>query len=187
MIKKIFAGLCLLGMSSGAFATTQGVLDINDGVWDGCGASSGVGCAFESIQFTVDADGAYTLTTLYAGDTTLDENLDGYIYVYENSFDSTDNGVSAIASDDDYSGDFGCVGPNCSQVMVGLTAGTSYFLVITSFDDAPSSFGQNEGPWEIVGADGPGNVTFKAPVPVPGALLLMASGLLGLGAARRKS
>lgn len=188
MIKRLLAGAALMALASTSFANTTGSLDGTDPIWDGCGSSTATGCFYDAIEFNVSATGSYSFTTFYPGDTTIDENLDGFLFIFEGIFDPADPGAS-IAADDDYSGDFGCTGANCSQIgSVDLTAGTSYFLVISSFTNAPTSFGQPTGPWEIVDASGAGDVKFKtAVVPVPAALWLMGSGLLGLAALRRRS
>ena len=130
-------------------------------------------CFYDTVEFTVDTDGLYTFDGFYPGDTSIDENLDGYLILYANSFDPTDAGTNIIASDDDGPG-----GSNTSQILdVSLMAGTSYFMVVTSFSDAPTSFGQPTGPWELSG-EGAGNITVGRDVPAPATLWLA---LLGLG------
>ncbi|MEM9055992.1 MAG: VPLPA-CTERM sorting domain-containing protein [Pseudomonadota bacterium] len=177
------AGLLAFGTAS-ASATYSGDTSLDaDGIWDNPLTVACAACAFDVQEFTVDADGLYTIDAFYPGDAANDENLDGYLILYEGSFDPLDGSTGIIADDDDGPG-----GPTTSQIAdVSLTAGTSYFLVTTAFSDAPTTFGQPAGVFENTIA-GDGNVTLVgAPIPAPAALWLLGSALIGLGAARRKA
>ncbi len=184
MIRKTLAAIALLSLSSTAFSAhiVSGSLDASDPTWDGCGSSLATGCYYDVVEFNVSASGLYTFDAFYAGDTSIDENLDGIIEIYEGGFDPLAPGVGGIAFDDDGPG-----GSNTSQILdVSLSAGTTYFMVISSFTNVANSFGQPTGPWEVTGV-GAGDVTFKTTViPVPAAVWLFVSGLAGLGALRRR-
>ena len=159
--------------------TVSGSLDPSDPTWDGCGSFSATGCNYDVVQFSVSVDGAYDFDAFYDGDTSLDLNLDGILEIYEGSFDPLSPGLGSIAFDDDGPG-----GSNTSQILgLGLTAGTTYFAVISSFSDIPTSFGQPNGPWELT-IEGPGDVSV---IPIPAAGWLMISALAGLGLWRRRS
>lgn len=175
-------GLLAFGNAS-ASASYSGVLDGSSPTFQNPLSGTCASCAYDVQAFTVDTDGLYTIDAFYPGDTGLDENLDGYLILYADGFDPMDAATGIIGSDDDGPG-----GSNTSQILdIALTAGTTYFLVTTSFDDAPTSFGQNLGPFENTIA-GAGNVTLVgAPIPVPAAVWLLGSALIGLGATRRKA
>ncbi len=182
-ILSLMALACTLALTATAgAATTSGSLDLSDPTWGGCGSTVPLSCNYDVVEFTVDTTGLYTIDTFYPGDVPADENLDGYIRVFESAFDPANDGIDQIAFDDDGPG-----GQNTSQILdLTLTAGTSYFLVVTSFTDVPTIFGQPNGAWEA-DANGVGEVTFAAPIPVPAAVWLMMSGLIGLIAMRRRS
>ncbi len=182
-MKKILALLaltCSFALSATVSANSfSGSLDPTDPTWGGCGSTTVVACNYDVLEFTVDETGLYNVDAFYPGDVDLDLNLDGFIAIFEGSFDPAGDGAGAIASDDDGPG-----GSNTSQILdLSLTAGTTYFLVVTSFSDVPTSFGQPNGAWEAT-FDGPGKVTA---VPVPAAIWFMMSGLIGLFAAKRRS
>lgn len=174
--------LAVAGVSHAGMATITGSLDTTDPQWNGCGSSLATGCYYDFYEFTVTLNGAYNFNAFYPGDTSIDENLDGIIEIYQGSFDPTQPGVNAIGFDDDGPG-----GSNTSQILgLGLTAGTTYIYVQSSFSDVATSFGQPTGPYEMT-IDGPGdiNVGNGTDVPAPGMLFLLVSGLFGLGLLRR--
>ncbi|MEM6640457.1 MAG: VPLPA-CTERM sorting domain-containing protein [Pseudomonadota bacterium] len=177
MLKKVLATVGVTALAHAASANMiSGSLENTDPTWDGCGSGAATGCFYDVVEFTVDADGLYTFDAFYPGDTGLDENLDGVLEIYEGSFDPLAPG--GIAFDDDGPG-----GSNTSQILdVDLDAGVTYFAVISSFSNAPTSFGQATGDWEL-SASGAGNVTF---VPVPAAVWMMLSALGALGFTRRR-
>lgn len=183
-------GLVAAGTVAGAaMADTvmfSGALEDGDTTW--LGAGNDTLTFYDVIEITVDADGEYGFYSFYPGDVGLDENMDGYIRLYESSFDPSDPDAN-VAEDDDYTDgdvalldpfDDGAVGQNASGLSFSLTAGTSYFLAQTSFSDVPTSFGQPTGAYESV-ITGPGAITI---VPAPAALA--AFGLAGLAAGRRR-
>ncbi len=180
MLKKLLAVTAMLALSNFALAATtvSGSLDASDPTWDGCGTSAAVGCNYDTVVFTVDTSGAYNFDAFYPGDVDLDLNLDGILEIYEGGFDPLSPGLGAIGFDDDGPG-----GSNTSQILgLGLTAGTTYYAVISSFTNEPTSFGQPNGAWELT-IDGPGTATV---VPVPAALWLLGSAILGMGVFRRR-
>ena len=176
------AGLLSVGSASAATAVYSGDTSTSpDGFFANPLTSCAV-CAYDVQEFSVDASGLYDIDAFYPGDDSQDLNLDGYLILYEGAFDPADAGTGIIASDDDGPG-----GQNTSQILgASLTAGTSYFLVTTAFSETPTSFGQPSGPFENT-ISGDGNITLGgAPIPVPAALWLFGSALIGLGAARRR-
>lgn len=183
MVRKLLAGIALLSLSTSAFAVTSnftGSLDASDPLWIGCGSSAATDCNYDVIKFTVSASGLYDFDAFYPGDTGSSANLDGILEIYENSFDAGAPGLSSIGFSDD-----GPDGSNTSQILgLSLSTGTTYFAVISSWDSAPTSFGQPNGPWELT-INGPGSADPNV-VPVPAAIWLMGSGLAGLAALRRR-
>ena len=178
------AGLLAFGSASAGTASYAGDLSSDaDGTFQNPLSSACAICAYDVQEFTVDTDGLYIIDAFYPGDASLDLNMDGYLILYEGGFDPMDASTGIIASDDD-----GPAGSTTSQILdVALTAGTTYFLVTTAFDDVPTSFGQPTGPFENT-ISGPGEIDLvTAPVPVPAAVWLLGSALIGLGAARRKA
>ena len=178
------AGLLAFGSASAGTASYAGDLSTDpDGTFQNPLSSTCAVCAYDVQEFTVDTDGLYTIDAFYPGDSSLDLNMDGYLILYEGGFDPMDASSGIIGSDDD-----GPAGSTTSQILdIALTAGTTYFLVTTAFDDIPTSFGQPTGPFENT-ISGPGEITLVgSPVPVPAAVWLLGSALLGLGAARRKA
>ncbi|MDN3675886.1 T9SS type A sorting domain-containing protein [Flavobacterium paronense] len=98
--------------------------------WDrplasGTGLSGvGVGISYHIYgPFTVDTGGSYTFTST--------QDFDGYIFVYQNSFDPNDQLTNFVAGNDDS-------GPG-SVITTNLTTGTDYYFVTTSF--SPTDFG----------------------------------------------
>lgn len=195
---RLMALACSFCLFSGvALADTITISDTIDGTeptFDDPSTGANTLVPYDIFEFTVGADGMYSFLSFYPGDTGLDENMDGLLSLYSGSFD----GVSVDVFDDDYlSGDVAslaaydaaCVGSNCSGFEAALTAGTTYFLVQSTFTDVATSFGQPTGDYDIT-ITGPGDITLAGDppngVPEPGTALLMLTGLLGIGALRRR-
>jgi MYXO-CTERM domain-containing protein len=154
---------------------------------------------YEVQQITVDATGNYTFEAASPNTTGTPSNaLDTFLAVYTGSFNPGAPGAGTF--NDDFTGVFtvlpgpflgtvapagtGFTGaqPASRLASVALTAGTNYFVVITSFRDTTfvgtGTTAQASGNY-FIGISGPGNI-----VPTPGAAALL--GLGGLIAARRR-
>ncbi|MFK7960689.1 MAG: hypothetical protein AB8G96_09185 [Phycisphaerales bacterium] len=186
LIGLVSAGV-IAAAATADVVTFGGVLADGDATWTGTG--NGTENFFEVMEFTVDADGEYGFYSFYPGDASLDENMDGFIRIFEGSFDPTGDPALNIASDDDYSdGDIAildpfdddAVGANASGTTAVLTAGTTYFMVQTTFTDVPTSFGQPTGAYEST-IVGDGTITL---IPAPAAIAFF--GLAGLAGMRRR-
>ena len=84
---------------------------------------SGLGPVSFSVYgpFTVDTDGDYTFNSVQA--------FDGYVFLYETSFDPLDPLVGFITGDDDGAGGIG----TSDLDDVALVTGTEYFFITTAF------------------------------------------------------
>ncbi len=199
MNNKFKAALMLagvMGLSAPAFAGTLTFSDTLDGTeptWDNPDTGATTLTGYDTFEFTVDTSGTYSILSFYPGDTSVDENLDGFLSLFASPFDGGAPGAS-LAFDDDYSAggiaglaafDGACDGSNCSAFEATLTAGTTYTLVQTSFTDVANSFGQPLGDYTTT-ITGPGEIT-GSPIPVPAAIWFMLSGLVGLFGMKRRS
>ena len=195
MNKKFFGMLAATAMIAGAAVADtvmmSGTIDGSEPTFDQPLSVAEVFTSYDVFQITVDTDGTYGFYSFYPGDTSLDENMDGTLFVYDSAFDPLNPG-DFIGGDDDYSAgqialldpfDDDATGSNASGFEVALTAGTTYFVVQSTFSDVPTSFGQPTGPYDMT-ITGPGGITV-IPAPAVGALLL--TGLAGgFGASRRR-
>ncbi|HMO34480.1 MAG TPA: PEP-CTERM sorting domain-containing protein [Gemmatales bacterium] len=115
---------------------------------------------YESSTFTPEFDGTYHFG-LYTG------GIDGYLLVYNGSFDPTNPLANLIGLDDD--GDLGA--NNSSSFWLNLTAGNTYTVVSTTF---------------TAGADMPNGLLTIAGLPVgaavpePGSLALIGATAAGV-------
>jgi hypothetical protein len=124
----------------------------------------GVDVLYEVIPFFVPATGVYTIAE--------EQEFDGFLYIYEDVFDSTLPLVNGVIGNDDGPGGIGT-----SLVSTTLTAGTQYYIVTTGFEDI--EFGLYDG--TISSTAGLATIGL---IPEPSSLSLVAAA--GLLAARRR-
>lgn len=112
---------------------------VGDGTSGSCTLSgTATAVSYEALPMNVTEAGLYTITTTYGGH-------DGYLFLYDGSFNAADPCLNLIALNDDFGGIGG------SQILATLTPG-SYTLVVTGFgnDDAGSYTGTVVGPGAVV-------------------------------------
>jgi len=104
---------------------------------------SGTGTAvpYSVTPFTVSATGSYIITSTQAT-----AGYDTFIFLYQNSFDASDQFTNVLAGDDDF------VFLVSSQITFTLNAGTTYYLVNTGFGNG------DFGNWTMT-VDGPGTAS----------------------------
>ncbi len=129
--------------------------------------------AYEAVNIGVSADGDYSILS---DQTNFGLLWDGYLLVYENSFNPASPLDNLIALNDDY---FGSGLPGIGVGYSGLDAVTlssanTYWVVQTGFDNP------DQGPYQV-SISGPGDIRI---IPAPASLALL--GLGGLAAARRR-
>lgn len=99
-------------------------------------------------EILVDTAGAYDITSV--------QDYDGYLHVYQGSFDPLDQLVGVIAADDDGAGGIGT-----SEIFgVALTDGVCYYIVTSAFEAG------EEGTFDNT-VTGPGAIVDSCPVAPP--------------------
>ncbi len=206
----------LLALTSASFAQApaygQGSLTVDDPTFTRPNGTAGTPYFYDVYQLSVTVTGAYTfelssLNTTPGG--TPSNALDTYLVVYANMFNPAAPS-GQIAFSDDFTGTLtvlpgpftgqgytatstGFTGaqPGSRSLNLNLTAGTPYFLVVTSFRPANSApvttgtGGQRIGDYVFGVGGGPGDVVI-VPEPTTTALLIGGVGALALGAWRKR-
>lgn len=95
---------------------------LGDGTSGSCSISgSGTAVHYNTQDFHVDTTGLYTMTATWSG-------FDGYLHLYELSFDPLDQCLNLIALNDDGTG-----ADNSQIADQSLTAGVQYILIAGGF------------------------------------------------------
>lgn len=126
-------------------------------------SGNGENVAYRTHAFTVGEDGDYSLVVSGLG-------FDTFLFLYEGAFDPASPLDNGLAGDDD------AVSLNTSGFETALTAGTTYYAVVTGF--ASDDFGA----YSLTIA-GQGLISA---VPEPSAWLMLALGLAAVGYAQRR-
>ena len=103
----------LLSLCAPAFADTvmiSGSIDGSEPTFNNPDTSSTALTGYDTYEFVVNADGRYDIHSFYAGDVASDANLDGFILLYEGSFDPLNPGASLAFDDDSGAGDIPSLG-----------------------------------------------------------------------------
>ncbi|MBX3381320.1 MAG: hypothetical protein KF805_14590 [Phycisphaeraceae bacterium] len=167
---KMYASIVALALATTPalgqtfFGDTTGKPTYNRAL-QGFGGLSAVGTAthYEVIAFTVTVTGSYTWQNTATG------GWDNFTFIYQNAFNPANALLNGVASNDDNPG----VG--LSGFTTALTAGTSYFYVVTGFGN------NDQGAWR---ADVTSTSGGQVVIPAPGAAALLGLGMLT--AARRR-
>lgn len=133
--------------------------------------------AYDVFGFSVSANGTYSMETTSANFATGPSD-DTFITLYKNHFNPAAPLLNAVEADDDDGAG------RLSFINRSLTAGTAYFLVVTSF--ANGQYGQYNG--QISGpVNGNGRVLMDPnAVPTPSTLALVPLALAAMALARRR-
>lgn len=149
---------------------TTGGATFNRPLEDGTALSMvGTATRYDVIDFTVDANGQYSLITSAL--------FDSFLGLYANSFDPNDPLTNTLVYDDDL------LGVTTSGFATNLTAGTPYFAVVTGFGN--SDFGTY-----ALNAAGPGALRLAnagVPEPATWAMMLVGFGAIGFSMRRRRA
>jgi hypothetical protein len=138
----------------------------------------GTAVSYDVLGFHVTASGSYLMETLSASLSNGSAD-DTFIALYRDAFDPTQALLNIVEADDD-------AGSNLlSRMSRALDVGTSYFLVITSFDNG--QLGDYAGRFDTVA--GGGQVVIDGlpnGVPEPSTLLLGPAALAAAALTRRR-
>ena len=131
-------------ISVGDTETYSGILAQNDPKFIRPDDSSGLPSEartnpFQVTGFKVEADDFYQIDS--------EQSFDGYILLYENSFDETQPSENLLAENDDFGGGYNPNNdpPGFSSLKVALQTGKTYFLVTTACGDPNAGCGPNLG------------------------------------------
>lgn len=128
----------------------------------------GTSVAYDSITFTVSANGNYSFN--------LDSTFDNFLTLYLGSFDPTSPLTNALIADDDAGAGFN------AAFTTALLSGTTYVGVATAF--ANNSFGAY-----TLSIEGPGQASLvdAGAVPEPATWMMLLLGFGAMGVALRRA
>lgn len=173
---KFFIGLLLVASTLYADLITTFEFDFSETAlsWTRPGEDTGT-FYYNLAYFTVDTSGSWTATNTdilshnswdYNGEVGFGD-ADTYIYLYENTFDTSDVNKNLLAEDDDGYDDGNGLQFELTQDLI---AGTTYWAAITSYDAGESISG-------TVDISGPtGSSINMVIIPEPAALGLLMGG-----------
>ncbi|WP_245395488.1 hypothetical protein [Anthocerotibacter panamensis] len=129
---------------------------------------------YQAQGFLVSAAGVYTFTS--------DQLFDGFLVLYQGTFDPADSLVNALTGNDDAPSAPAFGFSNRSALNALLSANTRYFLVTTGFSSP--TFGPADAGFYQSTIAGPGTIS---PVPEPFTVLgTLAFGLWSVGRSAKK-
>ena len=153
-------------------------------------SNSGTDVPYQTQTFTVDTTrsgyeiiGRWMPST--GAPTGANPNADGFIFLYQNSFNPASPLTNVLSGDDDYSNNSlncsnssGCSRLPSTNATLTLTAGVTYIVVASQFNNPPTDNNVSQYTVDIL-TPGNAQVIFpsSASVPEPSSIL----GLLGLG------
>lgn len=160
----VVMALALVPVATVDAGTTMYSGDITGGAsWDrpfsDCSGISGLGpVTYEAQQFYVDTAGTYDFSSI--------QSYDGYLLLYIDPFDPTNQLNNCLGGDDDGGGGIGT-----SDFSFALTANTTYVLVMTAFANGDVGTYTNT-------ISGPGNIVLGPYAPAPAAMNIPHNGLV---------
>lgn len=153
-----------------------GSFTLNDGFYDRSGFGGDADHPFTQVAFEVSADGIYSLESDW--DDGLGGSFDGYLYLFDQMFDGTDD-TNNIALDDD-----GPEGTADSRIeSVFLEQGTTYYALMTSFG---SQAGETGLMGDLRVGSLLGNTASIVAVPEPSTGITVLFGLVLFASKRRR-
>lgn len=199
-LATLFSLFALVAVSSAQSYFTSGTLTASDPTFKRpltltSYSSVGTACAYDVYGFKVSASGVYSAEVDANGGT-----LDTYLLIYNGPFNPASGVTNLINGDDDYAGAFSVLpgssvtstrasrispvagGANFASGGLSLTAGTTYYAVVSSFSNATVASGL--GAYRLGIGGGPGAVSA---VPEPASMAALGLGVAAMLRRRKKA